>query len=427
MSKLRSDIYETEDHIYYNVIISNPNNYSIPATFVEDRVQAIVDDPSEYYLSVIRFLVPGQNVPIFIFSDLPTYSITLSYNNVDYQNYVAYNPLTLTPSTEDGFYFVYSYQHMINMINATFASAFQALIAANPGIANYPPYLTFNPQNQLITLVAEQTSGAYSPTTEGGNYIKIYMNAPLYSFFESFNNFFSGETANNGKAYQILVKNYGNNVSFGLTPSSSPDPIIYPAWLSTWPYGINDIIYNPSDSKQYVSLTNNNLNNPPVVGPNWALAPANPAHYTGAVYQISQEFPTLYNWNSFRNIVFTSGTVPIQAEYVPSVSGSFVDAGLNNYRRILTDFQPVVAQGPDARSYFQYFPQSEYRLISFTSNQPLRRFDLTIYWESNGNVLYPLLIPPYDEVTVKFMFRKKNFNKGTLNPENIAKALKKVV
>jgi len=448
-SKLKSDVYDSEDHIYYNVIISNQNDFSIQAEFVENRVQPIIDDPSEYYLSIVRFLVPGQNVPIFVFAPtvyedrnskvitmpynpaspvlltstlVPSYSITLSFGGNDYQQFISYNPLTVTSSSEAGYYFVYSYQNMIDMINAAFASAFEAMHASgSPSPATYPPYLTFNPVTQIVTLNAETTAGAYVASTPGGDYVKIYMDNILYSFFESFENFFNSEYAVNGKNYQIIVKNNGTNVS---ATSNSPDPITFPTWQSVIPYFLNDVVFNPTDNNFYTALGPNLGQRPDLtVGVSWALSPAPPAHYTGAIFQMSQEFPSLYNWNSFRNIVFTTGSIPIQAEYQPSLNGD----GAQNYRRILTDFQPVVAQGPDARSYFQYFPQSEYRLVSFTSNQPLRRFDLKIYWESNQNQLFPLLIPPFDEASIKFLFRKKKFNLGALTPENMAEALKNLV
>lgn len=446
--KLKSDVYDTEDHIYYNVIISNQNDYSIPAQFTENRVQAIVDDPTQYYLSIVRFLVPGQNVPIFVFAPtiyensqsgqpittpfsgvppnstlVPSYSITLSYKGTDYQQFITLNPLTVTNPAGAGFFFIYSYQNMIDMINAAFASAYEAIITAAvsfPG--EYPPYLTYNPVTQLITLNCETTAGAYvvDPDNPSNGYCQIYMDNILYSFFESFENFFNGEQyATNGKNYQILVKNNGTNVT---TPSISPD-IKFPVWQSTLTYFTNTVVFNPTDSKYYTAKVPNLGQRPDISAPSWGLAPSAPTPYTDKIYQMSQEFATLYNWNSFRNIVFTSGSIPIQAEYQPSLNGD----GSQNYRRILTDFQPVVSEGPDARSYFQYYPQSEYRLVSFTSNQPLRRFDLQIFWETNQNQLFPLLIPPYDEASIKFLFRKKNFNKGTLNPESIALALKNLV
>src|SRR5579875_1333655 len=69
------DVYKTSDNVYYNVTIPQnlASTYNLPnptggmptpAQFLDVRDSPIVENPEDYYLSVIRFQVPGQEIPI---------------------------------------------------------------------------------------------------------------------------------------------------------------------------------------------------------------------------------------------------------------------------------------------------------------------------------------------------------------------------
>ena len=70
---------DDSDHVYYNLVLNNPNNVlnkSIPAQFNETRSTSILENPSDYTLSVIRFSLSKVEIPIFHMNIFPKYSIT---------------------------------------------------------------------------------------------------------------------------------------------------------------------------------------------------------------------------------------------------------------------------------------------------------------------------------------------------------------
>lgn len=95
---------EDADHIYFNINIHNPSNASenLLANFKENRSQIIVDNPSEYTLSVIRFSLSKTNIPIFYANVFPKDSlsafpwiITNTYVLNQATNYLGQNYISL--------------------------------------------------------------------------------------------------------------------------------------------------------------------------------------------------------------------------------------------------------------------------------------------------------------------------------------------
>src|SRR4051812_21196664 len=57
-------VSQDQDHIYYNFVIANNTNGAIQAQYTDFRSQALILSPEEWYVSIIRFDVPGSGVPI---------------------------------------------------------------------------------------------------------------------------------------------------------------------------------------------------------------------------------------------------------------------------------------------------------------------------------------------------------------------------
>jgi hypothetical protein len=367
----RSSIeYIGTDHVYYNVVIvNNINNETfapIPATFVENRTNAVIDKPSDYYLSVIRFYCPGNDIPTTVLPiksfpntdpNITELAVVLSYNginsdpiNVIYfsqtQRYAVPPPLSITNPNASviPYYYIYNYQHVLDMANIALASALTNL-QAKPGTgaiaAATPPFFTYDAVTELLTLNA---TAAFYDTSALALPIKIFGNTPFISFFDAFpfldvNTFLFAPSLD---TYQFLIKDTGNNTTAGVI------------------------------------------------------------HYL-------QEYVIVGLWNVFKTLVFTTGTIPIEAELIPSLDGSGNTIG----RRILTDFDPLVNSEPgQASSILQYYPQGPYRLINLVSNTPLIKFDINIYWQDKKQNLYPLNILYNDSVSIKFLFVKKNVYNG---------------
>lgn len=363
-SEIKKDCSE---NIYYNVIINNPmvknlndisgNNTSMRAEFIENRVQSILDNPSDYFLSIIRFEIPGANIPLFVMPHIinplnpldvnfTPLQFTFTYNNVSFTRnliYISNQPINvpISPtqfiSDDNPYYYVYTYQHMIDMMNTTLLNCFNDLKIAFPlAPPSEAPYFIYNAETQLISLITQYN---YSIP----NSISIGFNQNMGRFLRGFNFILI-----NGLP-TFIIENTQNN-AYAKPGGTIPLPSFPPDYLET-----------------------------------------------------KQEFNTLQYWNSFKNIVFITGTIPVQAEYIPQLNGQ----GSNNFRPILTDFEPLLSEAGDARSVIQYFPQGPYRLVNMQSCTPLNKFDVSIYWQDQENNLYPIFISPGQSLSIKFLFTRK--------------------
>jgi hypothetical protein len=300
-------------------------------------------------MSVIRFCIPTAYCPIFVWPEAAPAGSNLpnnSYYSVTINNsqvFLTYVPLNNTTVADVSNLFVYSYQQFIDAINVALNADF---IAAGGG-ATAPPYLIYDAPTGLISIVAQK---AYANQT---NY-KIYFNNPLYTFFDNWKVQRNGVGTALGKDVQIFVQNNGNN----------------------------DYTGHP---------------------PNYAVGTADDS------YIMTQEYCALFNWSTVRSIVFTTNTIPVASESI-NVQQAGLDSTGSNYRKIITDFEPVIQSGISnntLRSYLQYQPSGEYRMIGLESNQPLYTTDIAIYFETSDQKLYQLYINDGEYISIKMLFRKK--------------------
>lgn len=458
---------DNADNVYYNININNTTNSPIVAQYTEERTNPILYKPSDYYCSVIRFTIPANSVPIFNFTEL-TYSVSLEYTTPPplpvttivrvYLTYLTQNVVNRT--------YVYSYQFMVDMINIALGEAYALIIDATAGsppeLAVSPaPFFIYDAKTNLISLMAsrffevgyrEPINSTLVPPAFQDTTIKIWLNGALYTFFNNFDVFFNKFNNIDGRDFQILVKNTGNNL-VSMVPPRINIPLLFPQWLVGTTYlqgqGVSDLGIN------YISKIDGNVGNippiqwliydpfalsdfPPV---NWqstytyaagdivtykedyykSLIPANTGNipdtaivswllYNGYnCYQMQQEFDTLYLWNAFRSLVIISNTLPIKIEYLPSSTSATTSAsGTQHFRPILSDFE--VSDEPTTgliRNYQHYEAQGEWKMIDLQSDNPLTKVDIQIFWQDNQQRLFPLEILPSDLATIKIVFRKK--------------------
>lgn len=396
------------DNIYYNIEISNSINKSgnadprgIQAVYSENLTQPIINNPSDYYLSIIRFAIPGSGIPIFTMDiqpnqpdpNLTPYSFTLRYGLTNSRVYIMFKNWNNEPVPDQPipyrknvpYYFVYEYNQMIQMMNTALKQAFDALvIAVAPTVlpVTEPPFFLYDETTQLISIVAQKN---YSPVLASADTVKVYANTILHNrFLTGLFTQFDGYNKSDGRNYHILFP---------------------PVQLST----ISDTIdILPKFNDAYVSGG---------APPSQTYAPRfyttstnNPPNYLIN----TQEFVTIQYWNSFKKIIFTTGLIPIQAEYVPaSETSTNHTQGTVAFRPVLTDYEPLLAAAGDSRSELQFFNQGQYRLVDLISTSPLQKIDLQIYWEDFDHNLYPVIIRPNQMATVKMMFARKEL---FLNP-----------
>ena len=209
-------------HVYYDAsIINNDQSGTKPPprlNFQDIRSTPVLSSPELYELSVVRFnLQTANSLPIWIpmiqldspyeNPNLTTYSLTMTYTidgeiNSSGQVSVEYIPTNLNQqlpsikSLEDThipYYYVYSFNTIVTMLNNCLNEAFQRLSNATGfnGI-NLPtqnrPYFEWDNNAQKFILSADVIG--FDNKIE--NHISIHCNTALYTLISSFQAFYNG-------------------------------------------------------------------------------------------------------------------------------------------------------------------------------------------------------------------------------------------
>lgn len=252
------------DNVYFNVEIKSNNSKRLTiAEYDATRTRNIVDKANDYYLAVLRFTIPSFSVPLLVFEPqendptLGVYSVTLEYEGDVSRAYVPYLSTNSLPDTNAEYYYQYSIQSVVLMINQAFENAFVGL--NSPPVGSVAPYLSFSPETNLFTLWGNADD--YDISNAISNKILIYFNeylwTLLYGFPKNRLNTSNSLDTNDGRDVRIEMKYYGNNYS---APNNPNDPIT-----------------------NYITVTQDNS--------------------------------SLYNWNPYKKIVLKTSLLPIQSEY----------------------------------------------------------------------------------------------------------------
>lgn len=364
----------TTDNVYYNITISNlenKDNYAPqPIEFTSTRNQSIIDDPSSYYCSVVRFLINGAELPIFSFQiqggqtqtneNLGIASVTLKYMANESQQYLVYIPYSNFPPPpppsaniptykpyDSAYYYVYEYQQYVDIINNALNAAFGAIPhppdkPGKPVCA--PPYMIFNINDQKFSVVAPRDY--YEDILPDNERIDIFFNFPLINDFQGFNVKWNyNKITPNGKDVQIIIKNVYNNE---YTPPNVA--VSYP--------------------------------------PNYLIN--------------TQQFNAITALNIFNSIIISSDSLPVESEYLSLINNN----GNNTLFKTLTDFQPLLRSSGEFKGIFQYIP-TIYRLIDMNSTLSLSYITIKVYWSDRFGNIRPLYQPYGSACSIKLLFVKK--------------------
>src|SRR5271154_701320 len=178
---LAPTIEQENDNIYVNVAISpdllNPNAVEIPAEYRVTKTIPILGKCDDYYLSVIRFAIPLNDVPLLIMPIVPNQAnpnltplvIGISTGGINYQQsiiYISYNGSADVPPVQNQptqiitpYYFIYEYQAFITMINTALALAFVA-----SGLAGNCPYFYLTSSIEELSVVVDVATFAVAAT-----------------------------------------------------------------------------------------------------------------------------------------------------------------------------------------------------------------------------------------------------------------------
>jgi len=379
---------DTPDKVYYDITISNLETIdSVPPVlyFNETRNSPFILDPESYNLSIVRFTLDTNTLPIIQPEiqpspnsdiNLTSYSITLEWTNPvapfqtfteqTYLNYIPQNKQAIIPAppsqtlsglqnNDTGYYDIYNYQYWILLVNNTFQTCFTDLNAQVVGAglvlpSGFAPTMSWDTQTNLAILNADQAG--YNDTT--ANYISVYFNPALWNYFSSFPFIIeSNDVVPNGKNTRIIMSGFG---------------------------GANVVPFPPV-SPTYTAL------------------------------QIVQEYSTVSLWTPVTSIVFTSNTLPIVANQVSApllfFNGKrFQSSGNNsNIAQIITDF---VASDGIYKPNLVYIPSAQYRLVDLVGNSPLYNIDIEVFYKNRVGEFIPLRLGSGGTATVKILFTRKS-------------------
>ena len=498
---------EDADYVYYNAnIINNRTSDQTLGVvqpdpiikFNESRDAPIIKDASKYHGSIVRFAIngPNRNLPLFIPEiqegqanvNLTIYSCAITYNQswntslgvktfniAPIPLFMTYAPETINsilapvpPSPvvkqdiNTTYYYVYTYGHMVDLMNATLLSAharlyqdFQTAWAAEglsapndpfpyPDLESFAsavnaPQISYSETTGLFTLYADSdgygerlepfTPFAYSPPV-------AYNPATVYAA--------GNVVVDLGIAYRSLqAGNVGN------TPSSSPafwsaTTLVGPAtkptcrlffnsnmnaifanFLTTY-YNSNSIAGLPSPLPSgyvYEVIFRNNFYQNIIdyrLAPYGGSAPLGyvPTYKQKVFWTAIQNFISTDFWTPITSIVFTSTLIPFRAEQtgVPLIIGesNITDSSATSaasFQPIITDISVDVSSGSqNYRTSVIYNPAAEYRMFDFgPSKQEVRNVDIQVFWKCKlNNQLYPMTIPNGGVVDFKLMFRRRD-------------------
>jgi len=446
-----SNVPNIPDNVYYDVLISNFNSTTgnpIPIYFNENRTNPIIQSTGEYDMSIIRFQVDTPDLPSFIpvikpfttLNNLTNYVITLtikpefrpngstantttyiSQANVIWVTQDSSAPIPPPPSSNGGYqsnvgdyYYCYSYQHFVSLVQAALVRAFnylkttlsadgyttgQELIGLLPPIFSWdsttncavistPQYKANNTSFAFETRYLDGTTGNRVDNVNG---VKMYFNSPLFQLFTSFNADFKGQ--NNSITTTAINQGYYQN-------PAGYNSITLPSATTLTGLNYEIIILNQGGTNQIIT---------PTIYP--ALYPTTPigtSTTNNLFIQTFQEYSTTINWTPVESIVFVSNTIPIVSNQLASPlifnENQIVTGEGNNakFAQIITD---IVSTNYKPNVLYQ--PTAEYRMIGMSGNRPLTNVDISVFWRNRLGQLIPLNLLSGGSCSVKFLFRKK--------------------
>jgi hypothetical protein len=373
------------DKLYYDITFSNlasDQTISPVVNFNETRAQPFLQDPEQYYMSIIRFSLDTSSLPIIIPTitpnqpdiNLTTYSISLGYrpvgalNDLVVRTFIKFEPQNLIASlpsapsqTSDklqdnstGYYYIYTYQFWIYLINKAFLEcytqlAFEMSLIGQTLPSPHPPVLEFDTVDRTAVINCDRVgyeSNLPRPIT-------IYFNNNLGQLFSSFPLYINSDSGDPlGLNYKIAISLFG---------------------------GATLIEY-------------------PVIDP------------TYTAIQCWQEYSTTSIWSPVQSIVFTSSLLPVVSNQLSNPvilnnGGAIGSNGNNaNFAQILTD---MMVENSDYKPSVLYNPTAEYRLLEMIGNKPLYSVDIQIYWKNREGQLIAFRLVPGGTATMKLLFTKR--------------------
>lgn len=426
---LTFNIVPTPRLVVYSPETQNPALAPTPRTMANNRLTGIYNPLTNYKVDDI--VGSAINIP-YGYAEGPFYRALAPSVGIPVTNTAFWLPIgDFEGQSQDlstRYYWVYTYQHWLNLMNQTLSLAHQDLYTefqkawiASGTITPFPyatfaafkavvdtPQITYNDENGKFSIWGDSdgfgqrlttftnTGVAGSPATAPRN--RLFMNTNTYGLFNNFPNF------------------YFNTTNPAIGPFAG-----LPIWVDTTTNGANTP--TPEGYTVEINFINEFYQNvvdfriPPYAG----VAPLGfvPLAQQKPYWKIEQEaISTDSLWSPISSLVFTSTLLPIKAE----ATGAPVVLGNGNLgfssATVQSAFQPIItditadtsSKGSYAyRGFIYYTPTAEYRLTDFSpSKQDIRNIDIQVYWKCRlDNQLYPVQMYNLSSVSLKVMFKKR--------------------
>lgn len=368
------------DFGYLNVLLNNDTNDFIVAEYNEPQNQPILTKMQDFQVGVVRLKVPTASVPLMVFIDNgikpvsdPAYTsdyfigFSLGANDTNIlTEYVKYEVPSNTSLTTPFSRYIFYYNQFLTCVNLALGRLWDqavALAGAPPWDAildgapisysnDEPPFFRLKAESEYLQLLTpyiatRDPASAFYPFNPNG--INILMNKKLFYFFSGFSSQLStaGFGGNPNLNYKLQIGNYLN----GCTTEDCY------------------IAYLPNDAFTY------NV--------------------------ISQDYPSLFLWQTLTRIIITT-TIQIETETVLTRDNQ----GRVNRQEVLTDFEiPQTQIG--LREYIYFTPEGEPRWMNFKATGWLDRFDVRFFFQTKDLQIYPIIIPPSFEASIKLEFKRR--------------------
>ena len=385
------EIYTENDNTYVNISfvnsLNNPDK-TIVLNYNATKTAPVLDDASQYYATVVKFDIPLSALPVAIFPIVPnqsnpnlsTIQIGIRYGGMNYLENVIYVSQTDLPAPSQvgslrqvitPYYFLYSYDQMIEMINTALSAAYTAAGLANTTtIQGIAPYFIYNPVTSLFSLIVNN-----SFNTIPGTGPQVIFNYPLFQYLDKFDGsvvppLIGANTLYSYNVYGLVNESFAYNY-YGITPPTFATP----------PFSVMNPIPQPY------------------------------------FYKITQNSVAVASWNPIRKLLFLSSTMPIKYEIIPASNTATAVNNNNNgvlsSLNVITDFTPQIEYPADSSSvaYYAASGYGGYRLADMTTNQPLYKIDIKVVWQDIEGNIYDVIIDEYSQANIKLGFIRKSLYK----------------
>lgn len=395
-----------DDIIYYNFSINAgftlnsgiPDYTNAIATFNEINDSNVVENTSNYSLGILRCQIPTISIPRLI---MPVVigqpDINKMYNTItmiyrDNANVIKANVsqnvvfkseiLNPTPATTGMFaypvapidrqdvsgeyYNIYFVDSVIKMFNDCLYSVYQnivtAMAVAVPPVVLDPllfPFITYNNDTQLFSINCPNNTGINNFRSDLLPCIEIYTDDYTQTLLG-------------------LSSKY-------LTPAGRPSP------ACIWQIDVLNFYNN------IVSYENKDTLNILI-----------------KYYKMESDQSSIPDWQSFQSVVFVINQgISITEKEVDSIPVGFQQPTSTSFQKpyipMLCDFEVDQSDWAKSTKYVQFQASSreQVRLISLSSNNPVKNLNLSVYWKDNFGNRRPIYLTASAPLTIKVGFFPK--------------------